>query len=120
MLAVIASPRGSAIIHPDEATLSRELRTVGLLRPHVSVGYRRQNARLRHLLTSACNKYRHDFVSQPASEPCVRLSPHTAPRSGVLSALLAGLGCPSAGLFTATGAVSNFCHRTPVFNGLVA
>lgn len=63
MLAVIASPRGSAIIHPDEATLFRELRTVGLLRPHVSVGYRRQNTGLRHLLT-ACNKYRHDFVSQ--------------------------------------------------------
>jgi len=64
MLAVIASPHGSAIIQSDEATLSRELRTVGLLRPHVSVGYRRQNAGLRHLLTSACNKYGHDFVSQ--------------------------------------------------------
>src|SRR5579875_916674 len=64
MLAVLASPHGSASIQTDEATLSRELRTVGLLRPHVSVGYRWQNAGLRHLLTLAHNKCRHDFVSR--------------------------------------------------------
>jgi len=42
----------------------REHRPVGLLRPHVSVGYRQQNTGLRHLLTSAHNKDRHDVVSQ--------------------------------------------------------
>jgi len=42
----------------------REHRPVGLLRPHVSVRYRQQNTGLRHLLTSAHNKDKHDVVSQ--------------------------------------------------------
>jgi hypothetical protein len=46
MLAVAISPRGLMTVPQDEATLSPELHTVGLLQPHVWVGYWWQHTRL--------------------------------------------------------------------------
>jgi hypothetical protein len=43
MLAVATSPHGSAAIRLNEATLSQELCTDGLLRPHILVEYQWQN-----------------------------------------------------------------------------
>jgi hypothetical protein len=48
-----------------EVTLSQELRTVGLLRPHVLVGYRWSHTGLRPGCKSSRNKYIRSFVSQP-------------------------------------------------------
>ena len=46
MLAVAISPRGLMTVPKDEATLSPELHTAGLLQPHVWVGYWWQHTRL--------------------------------------------------------------------------
>jgi hypothetical protein len=46
MLAVAISPRGLMTVLKDEATLSPELHTAGLLQPHVWVGYWWQHTRL--------------------------------------------------------------------------
>jgi len=46
MLAVAISPRGLITVPKDEAVLSPELHTAGLLQPHVWVGYWWQNTRL--------------------------------------------------------------------------
>jgi hypothetical protein len=46
MLAVAILPRGLMTVSTDEATLSPELHTAGLLQPHVWVGYWWQHTRL--------------------------------------------------------------------------
>ena len=48
-----------------EVTLSQELRTVGLLRPHVLVGYRWSYIGLCPGCKSSHNRYIRSFVSQP-------------------------------------------------------
>ena len=48
-----------------EVTLSQELRTVGLLRPHVLVGYQWSHTGLRPGRKTSHNRYIRSFVSQP-------------------------------------------------------
>ena len=55
-----ARPPGSG-----EVTLSQELRTAGLLRPHVLVGYQWSHTGLRPGRKTSHNRYIRSFVSQP-------------------------------------------------------
>jgi len=61
-----------------EDTLSQELRTVGLLRPHVLVGYRWSHTGLHPGCKSSYNRYIRSFVSQP---PQIRACTSRAPGS---------------------------------------
>ena len=67
-------------IRPPEGedTLSQELRTVGLLRPHVLVGYRWSYIGLCPGYKSSHNRYIRSFVSQP---PQIRACTSRAPGS---------------------------------------
>src|SRR5215831_4565352 len=72
MLAVTASPRGLAAILLNEASLSQELCTVGLLQPHILIEYQWQNIGL-SLEYSAQQTRRRLRVATP-SELLVSLS----------------------------------------------
>ena len=61
-----------------EVTLSQELRTVGLLRPHVLVGYRWSYIGLCPGCKSSHNRHIRSFVSQP---PLIRACTSNAPGS---------------------------------------
>ncbi len=63
MLAVAVSPHGLTAIRLNEATLSQELCTVGLLQPHILVEYQWQNIGLCHEKFKH-NKRTSDFVSR--------------------------------------------------------
>jgi hypothetical protein len=67
-LAVVDVPSQDAHHHIGEATLSQELHTARLPRPHVLVGYWWQNTRLCPYFRSH-NSYTCDFVSQPSQKP---------------------------------------------------
>ncbi len=67
------SSRIDCHLAPDEGSLSQELRTIRLLRLHVLVGYQWQNIGLHPRVLSSCNSYVSNLMSQPPSEPDVRL-----------------------------------------------
>ena len=74
-----ARPPGSG-----EVTLSQELRTAGLLRPHVLVGYRWSHTGLCPGRKTSHNRYIRSFVSHLPPNRDVRLSPHTARQVTIL------------------------------------
>src|SRR5262249_4227579 len=78
MLAVTASPRGLAAILLNEASLSQELCTVGLLQPHILIEYQWQNIGLSLEYSAQQTRRRLRVATLP--EPCLRLLPHTALR----------------------------------------
>src|SRR5262249_33913313 len=66
MLAVVGIPsRDARPSGSDEDTLSQELRTAGLLRPHVLVGYQWSHTRFCPGDQTSHNRYIRSFVSQP-------------------------------------------------------
>ena len=79
-------------IRPPEGedTLSQELRTVGLLRPHVLVGYRWSYIGLCPGYKSSHNRYFRSFVSQP---PQIRACTSRAPGSSPMTSLRRATGC---------------------------
>src|SRR5215813_13777944 len=76
MLAVTASPRGLAAILLNEASLSQELCTVGLLQPHILIEYQWQNIGLS--LEYSAQQTRRRLRVATLSEPDLQLSLHPA------------------------------------------
>ena len=110
MLAVVGIPsREARPSGSDEDTLSPKLRTAGLLRPHVWVGYQWSHTGFCPGCKASHNRSIRSFVSQPPQNrtrelPLIRLKPwtpkadplmvlHMAP--GVDQALIIQVVCPT-------------------------
>ena len=73
-----------------EVTLSQELRTARLPRPHVLVGYQWSHTGLRPGRKTSHNRYIRSFVSHP---PQIRACTSRAPGSSLMTSLRCATGC---------------------------